>query len=199
MSAQGADVEMSTPGAQVNAVWKSGSNDFSGTEHGMWEPASLITDNITPELEARGGNSAPVLSFYEYHIDLGGPVWRDKAWFYGSYNRFYIDRQISGVDQNEATDVGDFDMFTVKLNYQMTERDQLITFHHWSLKQKPFRGLSSTVPPESILAQDSWSWLHKLEWQRVWSDRLYSNIQVCLLYTSPSPRDRQKSRMPSSA
>ena len=24
-------------------------------------------------------------------------------------------------------------------------------------------------------------------------------FQVCLLYTSPSPRDRQKSRMPSSA
>ena len=30
----------------------------------------------------------------------------------------------------------------------------------------------------------------------LWSDELYS---VCLLYTSPSPRDRQKSRMPSSA
>ena len=26
-----------------------------------------------------------------------------------------------------------------------------------------------------------------------------SNIKTCLLYTSPSPRDRQKSRMPSSA
>ena len=25
------------------------------------------------------------------------------------------------------------------------------------------------------------------------------NIYICLLYTSPSPRDRQKSRMPSSA
>ena len=25
------------------------------------------------------------------------------------------------------------------------------------------------------------------------------NLDVCLLYTSPSPRDRQKSRMPSSA
>ena len=25
------------------------------------------------------------------------------------------------------------------------------------------------------------------------------NIDTCLLYTSPSPRDRQKSRMPSSA
>ena len=27
----------------------------------------------------------------------------------------------------------------------------------------------------------------------------YNEIGVCLLYTSPSPRDRQKSRMPSSA
>ena len=26
-----------------------------------------------------------------------------------------------------------------------------------------------------------------------------STINICLLYTSPSPRDRQKSRMPSSA
>ena len=28
---------------------------------------------------------------------------------------------------------------------------------------------------------------------------LGAHLQVCLLYTSPSPRDRQKSRMPSSA
>ena len=27
----------------------------------------------------------------------------------------------------------------------------------------------------------------------------FCNIWTCLLYTSPSPRDRQKSRMPSSA
>ena len=28
---------------------------------------------------------------------------------------------------------------------------------------------------------------------------LFSELKNCLLYTSPSPRDRQKSRMPSSA
>ena len=33
-----------------------------------------------------------------------------------------------------------------------------------------------------------------------WSERLRQNwLNICLLYTSPSPRDRQKSRMPSSA
>ena len=31
------------------------------------------------------------------------------------------------------------------------------------------------------------------------SDILVEENKVCLLYTSPSPRDRQKSRMPSSA
>ena len=30
-------------------------------------------------------------------------------------------------------------------------------------------------------------------------DRVYTAYFFCLLYTSPSPRDRQKSRMPSSA
>ena len=30
-------------------------------------------------------------------------------------------------------------------------------------------------------------------------DELVNKVEDCLLYTSPSPRDRQKSRMPSSA
>ena len=32
-----------------------------------------------------------------------------------------------------------------------------------------------------------------------WADILKDNKNICLLYTSPSPRDREKSRMPSSA
>ena len=41
-------------------------------------------------------------------------------------------------------------------------------------------------------------------WERAWMDdfqpmRFGERLWICLLYTSPSPRDRQKSRMPSSA
>ena len=32
-----------------------------------------------------------------------------------------------------------------------------------------------------------------------YSEEIFKLIDNCLLYTSPSPRDRQKSRMPSSA
>ena len=36
-----------------------------------------------------------------------------------------------------------------------------------------------------------------IEWKDFYLD--FSKNRICLLYTSPSPRDRQKSRMPSSA
>ena len=46
-------------------------------------------------------------------------------------------------------------------------------------------------------------WKDHLRWQiflpDITNENTTNNIQPCLLYTSPSPRDRQKSRMPSSA
>ena len=46
-------------------------------------------------------------------------------------------------------------MFGGKLTLQLTDKDQFIGYSQWSLKEKPNRGLSNTVPPESILAQAS--------------------------------------------
>ena len=50
------------------------------------------------------------------------------------------------------------------------------------------------VPPfeyEGLLtAKSQGQYMHK---------RIFGRFDYCLLYTSPSPRDRQKSRMPSSA
>ena len=36
-------------------------------------------------------------------------------------------------------------------------------------------------------------------WQELLPDTNATNINICLLYTSPSPRDKRQSRMPSSA
>ena len=178
VSAQGADVEMSTPGAQVVAVFKTGGNQLSALANFDWEDESFVTDNIDDDFVARDGSSAPVLEFYEMHLDMGGPLIRDKFWGYFAYNKFFINKAISGVDPDIATDVGDFDEYTAKINAQFTERDQFIGFTHYSLKQKPFRSLSTLIPPESILAQDFWAYMHKAEWQRVWSDRLFSTMMI---------------------
>jgi outer membrane receptor protein involved in Fe transport len=177
-SAAGADVEMNAPGSQVIMNLKSGGNEFSGLYHADYEGESFVADNLDDDLRARGYTGNPNLLFWETHFDLGGPILTDKAWFYGFYNHFRIDKQISGVDPAIATDLGDFDSIGGKITLQLTDKDQFIGYSQWGLKEKPTRGLSTLVPPESILAQASWSWAHKAEWQRVWNDRTFSNLQV---------------------
>ena len=49
---------------------------------------------------------------------------------------------------------------------------------------------ASIEDPESFWGEQG----QRLEWMKP-----YTKVKNCLLYTSPSPRDRQKSRMPSSA
>ena len=55
-------------------------------------------------------------------------------------------------------------------------------------------GIPQGDPPSSYIdAYADTPWLGLLHGEQV------LQLQLCLLYTSPSPRDRQKSRMPSSA
>ena len=53
---------------------------------------------------------------------------------------------------------------------------------------------SSSPGSASIYHWENGSWVFKQKWNSP-----DGNSNRCLLYTSPSPRDRQKSRMPSSA
>ena len=57
-----------------------------------------------------------------------------------------------------------------------------------------FKKISADIESEKIKTQ-----LKKEQFIRQIKSGLGDHIKVCLLYTSPSPRDRQKSRMPSSA
>ena len=55
------------------------------------------------------------------------------------------------------------------------------------------------IPPPVALGQTIALDLNGSWWRRWWQRRRGYKVFACLLYTSPSPRDRQKSRMPSSA
>ncbi len=175
-AAAGADVEMTGPGSMIVMTMKSGGNDFSSLLHGDYEPGAFVGNNIDSELEARNFSGNPNLLFWEAHGDLGGPIVKDRAWFYGFYNHFRIDKQVSGVDPEVATDLGDFDQFGGKITAAPTTNDQILLYTNYQLKQKPKRGLSNTIGPDSVLAQDSWSWAHKAEWQRVWDERTFTTL-----------------------
>ena len=130
---------MTAPGSLVMMTMKSGGNDFSGLFHGDYEHERFVGRNTDADLEARGYTGNPNLLFFETHADLGGPIVRDRAWFYAFYH-FRIEKAVSGVDRALATDLGDFDQFGGKVTVRLSDRDRVIGYTHWGLKEKPKRG-----------------------------------------------------------
>jgi len=179
VSAAGGDVTMMTPGSAVFSTIKSGGNQFKTLQNLTYESGDWVGDNIDADTARRGDTGQPNLIFWEGHSDIGGPVKRDKLWFYGAVNHFKIDKIISGVPA-QFSDLGIFDNWTGKGTWKASNKDTVIGYYQWGRKYKPRRGLSNTTGPDSILAQDSKSWMYNGQWQRVWTNRLFTDTKVGL-------------------
>ncbi len=71
-----------TAGAHIDVTTKSGTNTPHGSVYGTWETSEL---NADPYFNKQLGNPTPDLHRYVAGAELGGPIRRDKLFFYGSY------------------------------------------------------------------------------------------------------------------
>lgn len=176
VSNAGADVENAWAGNTIVMDIKTGGNEVSALLYADYLTEGFVGDNLTSALEERGASTNKMLRYWEGHADLGGPIWRDRAWFFFAYNNNVTERAISGVTGlNEEAILRNY---YAKVNVALSEKDELIAYSQWGLKNRPNRGINSQNSLDVRLAQDSWTWIHKAEWQRVWSDRAFSNIKA---------------------
>jgi hypothetical protein len=178
VSAAGQDVTTSSPGALVVATIKSGGNQFKAFLNQTYEGRGFVGDNVDAASAARGFTGQPNILFWESHGDLGGPVLKDKLWFFGSANHFHIDKLISGVPEAVATDLGLVDDLTTKENWKPSASDTVLAYYQHQHKQQPRRGLAVTRGPASTLMQSSYAWMYNARWQRVWSNRLFTEVNT---------------------
>jgi hypothetical protein len=93
--------ETDTGGPIMNIVPRSGGNTFSGTAFtnlaGDWSRG----DNLDDELRAVGITETPgIIQAHDASISLGGPIVRDRLWFYGSYRNLDTQTAVEGVTAN---------------------------------------------------------------------------------------------------
>jgi len=94
----GAGADVSPGGIRVSIVPKDGGNRFSGSFFGAWSDGAWQANNLTPELIARGlRNVDKIEKIYDFNFGEGGPIKRDKLWFYGSLRKWAVDAPIAST------------------------------------------------------------------------------------------------------
>ena len=178
VSAAGQDVTMNTPGAAVVSTIKGGGNTFKGLLNATYEPNSWIANNIDDAARARGFTGVPNNKFWEFHPDVGGPIVRDRLWFFGAYNHFTIDEDITGVPHARATYQGYYNNYTTKETFKASSKDTIIGYYQLGRLRTPNRNLSALTSPESAATQNSSTHMYNGKWQRIWSNRLFSELNI---------------------
>jgi hypothetical protein len=177
----GQSAEMPNPGVQSQFIAKSGGNTFSGEYYLDWYNNAMQGSNISEDLIERGirEGSNEIQGYHDTALQFGGPIKRDKVWFFGTYRD-----QENKIEQPNFTFDKTFDtrLWNVvgKATYQLNQAHKLIGYYQWGQKIQPNRLPFATYTYDNESAtnrQDSGSWVYKAEWNGTVTDRLYAEAR----------------------
>ena len=174
----GAPAEVGTGGVYMNTVTKSGGNELRGGASIYWEDQSFQGDNVSDALRAQGvtkGN--PINHIYDVNGNAGGPLKRDKAWFFTSFRRFDISTQVLGITRPDGTPAPDLNHqsnFVGKTTVQLNNANKISGEFNFNYQNRFFRR------PTTDLVQEKASWrqiepayITQFQWTSLLTSRLF--------------------------
>jgi hypothetical protein len=149
VAAKGA--EAMNPGVTMNLVVKSGSNQFHGSGTASYQDGSFQSNNIDQDLLDRG--YAPGANKFtklpDYYGEVGGPIMRDRLWFYASHRDASSGNFIPGFVDLATGQQAEFytklQNPTGKITWQMTQNNKLEGMFQYGRKWQPYRSASRFV------------------------------------------------------
>lgn len=182
LGTDGNDASATTPGLQLNAIIKSGSNRFKGDLYYDYENKHLQATNITDALQRVGaGTGTRILAYRDPNFSAGGPIKKDKMWYFASIRDQRTGTTVSGFPVEKPSDFffeTRLTNYTEKLNYQLNPSNRLGQYIQTGRKYQPSRGASATNSLDSIFQQDSWSWAGNVELNSTIGNRMVLNTRV---------------------
>ena len=99
----GAGADSGAPNVGINLVPHEGGNTFSGTFNGMYANDSFHADNLNDDRIARGVLESPSIDrVYDAGVTIGGPIKRDKLWFFTGVRRWGNRTKAAGLFWNST-------------------------------------------------------------------------------------------------
>ena len=145
--------ETGTNGVIMNAIPRSGGNRFSGSFLANGSGPSLQGSNLTDNLKARGVQTASstLKTLYDLNGAFGGPIKKDKLWFYATSryftNEYYLASRFYPTDVTAVTRTNDLakqgyaGTYTYDNNGRMTwaisEKQKISSWYAYQYKVDP--------------------------------------------------------------
>jgi hypothetical protein len=141
----GTDLNVQAGGVGINLTTKRGTNKFHGSARFFLAHDDLGFNNTPPEVEndprlqqgLATGKGDHLQQLTDYGFDLGGPIVKDKLWFYGTYGK----QDIRNVLYTQTYDKTLLPSYNAKLNWQATKDTMVSAFYFVGSKQKFGRGV----------------------------------------------------------
>src|SRR5262245_51016907 len=179
------DITVGTAGVVINMVSKSGGNKFFFknllTCQGNCGSIHTQGSNVDEPLKKNGLNSVATAVDYVSNINFqaGGPVIKDKLFYFGSLNYqpthvytigfpaiapSYIATPLNGTSNQDTTNIL---AGSGKASWQLSDRHRFEVYLSKQRYDKPNRGANSTTTQESdskeldtfVIMQGSWNWI----------------------------------------
>ncbi len=155
-------------GGVINLVTKSGGNDFSGSLDIRYRDQDFTENGDHFDKDAQAN------SFEDYSMTLGGPILRDKLWFFVSYEKVNTEAQNVG-----AQFVREYDgqNYIGKLTWQIADSHRATFRYSGDPADIPGGNSSQFVEPEAAMLQEQGGEIWGLELNSVLSESLLLNLR----------------------
>ena len=102
VTTSGSTAESRVSGVVSNTVAKEGGNKFTYYMYTDFTNSSLQSNNLSDDLIKQGLNSVPrVKRIVELNPTMGGPILKDRLWFYGGYRFLTTQKYLAGAFINK--------------------------------------------------------------------------------------------------
>jgi hypothetical protein len=165
----GVDAQAATGGVRINFIPRDGGNRFSGTIFGSIATEGMVADNYTGSDVQAAGLVAPgtVKGNGDFNPGFGGPIKRDRLWFFLSGRYLYADNYVAGMFFNaNANNPARFDyvpttqqailhqdqqIFQARFTWQASPRNKFGVTYDQENYCACATGISATTSPEAGL------------------------------------------------